>query len=372
MGAGRLRPQLAQRVGDRKRGKDRAHAPRGDRNVERGGGVGRRLDQPPDGPDRRNRHGQAIDDRSRSVGHRNEPPGRTARREHAAAKRIDGDQHARRLERGVDDAPHARIGEAEGVERARQHAEAAKRQGGEDHEYPGGGERSAQPARVAHSWIPIDKAGRKPAERRGGQRKRDHDRRHANLGKRRQFAHSAEPIADQAAHHLGVDRNFPPDRGPKLRIEDARRAGERSPREQLAPRRADARAEVVSFQQHGARGAQVGVEPVVPLLLALELLGRDVGRGRRLARFGRELGKALRRGRKAGRQGGDRPLKRKRQRVALAAQTLQIGVVEVLVPERSFNGGERRAGLVEIERVGFLRASAPKAHEDEDEDDPAQ
>ena len=94
--------------------------------------------------------------------------------------------------------------------------------------------------------------------------------------------------------------------------------------------------------------------------------------GAGFARFGRELGEALRRGREAGRQVGDRPLKRKRQRVALAAQTLQIGVVEVLVPERSFNGGERRAGLVEIERVGFLRASAPKAHEDEDEDDPAQ
>ena len=288
------------------------------------------------------------------------------------AKRIDGDQHARRLERGVDDAPYARIGEAEGVERARQHAEAAKRQRGEDREYPGGGERSAQPARGAHSWIPIDKAARKPAERRGGQRKRDHDRRHANLGKRRQFAHGAEPIADQAAHHLGVHRNFPPDRGPKLRIEDARRAGESSPREQLAPRRADARAEVVSFQQHGARGAQVGVEPVVPRLLALELLGRDVGRRRRFARFGREFSEALRRRREAGRQVGDRPLQGEGERIVLSVQALQIVIGEVLVPERSFNGGERRAGLVEIERVGFLRASAPKAHEDEDEDDPMQ
>ena len=130
--------------------------------------------------------------------------------------------------------------------------------------------------------------------------------------------------------------------------------------------------EVVGFEQHGARGAQVGVEPVVPLLLALELLGRDVRRGRGLARFGREFLEALRRRREAGREVGDRALKRERERVALCAQALQIGVVEGLVPERRFSGGQRRPRLVEIEPVGFLRAGAPKAHEDEGENDPAQ
>ena len=74
--------------------------------------------------------------------------------------------------------------------------------------------------------------------------------------------------------------DFPPDCGPKLRIEDARRADESSLGEQLAPRRADAGAEVVGLQQHGAGGAQFGVEPVVPLLLALEPLDRDVRAGR--------------------------------------------------------------------------------------------
>ena len=135
-------------------------------------------------------------------------------------------------------------------------------------------------ARLAQ--IPVDKSARDPAKRSGGQRKRDHDRRHADLGERRPFADGAEPVADQTPHHLGVYRELPPDSGPKLRIENARRAGEGSLREQLAPRRADARAEVVGFQQHGARGAQVGVEPVVPLLLVLEVLGGDVRRGRRL------------------------------------------------------------------------------------------
>ena len=120
--AGRLGPELAHRGGDRDRGDNRADAPCGDRDIERGGGVGRRLDQPLDGPDRGKRHREAIEDSRRPIADRDEPPGRAPRREHAAAKRIDGDQHARRLERGVDDALHAWIGEIEGVERAGQHA----------------------------------------------------------------------------------------------------------------------------------------------------------------------------------------------------------------------------------------------------------
>ena len=148
---------------------------------------------------------------------------------------------------------------------------------------------SARRSRLgALARIAIDNPAREPAKRRGGQREREHDRGHADLQRqRRPLADRAEPVADQAPHHRGVDREFPPDSGPELRIEDARRAGECLARKQLAPRRADAGREVVGLQQHGAGGAQVGVEPVVPLFLALEFLGRDVGRGRGLARFGR-------------------------------------------------------------------------------------
>ena len=372
LGPDRLGPELAQRVGDRDRSDERGHAPRGDRDVERGGGVGGRLDQPRDGPDRRNRHREAIDDRSRSVADRNEPPGRTSRGQHAASKRIDDDQHPRRFKRGVDEALHARIGKVEGVERAGQHAEAGERQRREEHEYPRGGERAAQPARSAFSWIPVDKTAGEPAERRGSQRQHDHNRRHADLSKHRLFADGVDPIADQAPHHLSVDRDFPPDGGPKLRIEDARRAGESSLREQLAPRRADARAQVVGFQHHGARGAQVGVEPVVPLFLGVEFLGRDVRRGRGLTRFGREFSESLCRGREAGGQVGDRSLQGEGERIALSPQALQARVVEVLVPERRFSGGQRRARLVEVEPMGFLRPCAPKPHEDEGENDPMQ
>ena len=99
------------------------------------------------------------------------------------------------------------------------------------------------------------------------------------FGKRRPFADGAEPIADQIAHHRGVDRDFPPTAAQSCGLRTLDERANVRCCEQLAPRRADARAEVVGFQQHGARGAQVGVEPVVPLLLVLELLGRDVGRG---------------------------------------------------------------------------------------------
>ena len=143
-------------------------------------------------------------------------------------------------------------------------------------------------------------------------------------------------------------------------------------REQLTPRRADARADVVGFQQHGARGAQVCVEPVVPLLLVLEILGGDVRRGRRLTRFGRELVEALRRVREARGQLGDRSLQREGERVALGAQGLQTRVVEVLVPKRRFSRGQRRPRLVEVEPMGLLRARAPKPREDQGENDPAQ
>ena len=161
---------------------------------------------------------------------------------------------------------------------------------------------------------------------------------------------------------VGGDRNFPPDRDPELRIEDARRPGECLAREQLAPRRADAGREVVGLQQHGAGGAQVGVERVVPLFLALELLGRDVGGRRGLARFGRQLREPLGGGGEPRRELRDRPLKSDAERVVLGLEGLQIGVGEVLVPQRRFGRGEGRARLVEIERMARpapRRARAP-------------
>ncbi len=88
--------------------------------------------------------------------------------------------------------------------------------------------------------------------------------------------------------------------------------------EQLAARRADARDRLVGFKQHGARGAEVGVQPVVPLLLVLEVLGGDVRRGRGLAGFWRKFLEALRRSGEAGRQLGDRALQCERERVAFA------------------------------------------------------
>ena len=63
-------------------------------------------------------------------------------------------------------------------------------------------------------------------------------------------------------------------------------------------------------------------------------------------------------------------LKRKRQRIVLGPQGLQIGVGDVLVPERRFGGGERRAGLIEIERVRVLRPGPPERHENEGDDGP--
>ena len=204
-----------------------------------------------------------------------------------------------------------------------------------------------------------------------GQRERERERRNPDLQRRSDaLPDRAEPVADQAPHHLCVDRSFPPDGGPELRIEDARRPGECLAREQLAPRRADPGREVVGLQQHGAGGAQIGVERVVPLFLALELLGRDVGCRRRLARFGRQLRQTLGGRGEPGREVGDRPLKRKRERIVLGSQGLQIGVGDVLVPERRFGGGERRAGLVEIERARVLRPGPPERHEDEGDDGP--
>ena len=58
------------------------------------------------------------------------------------------------------------------------------------------------------------------------------------------------------------------------------------------------------------------------LLLALELLGRDVGGGRGLARFGRQLGEALGRRREAGRERRDLSLKREGERIILPVQAL--------------------------------------------------
>ena len=178
--------ELAQRESDHERNEDRAHAPPGDRDVERGDGVGRGLDQPPGGPDRRDRHGGAIENRSRAVARRREPPGRKAGREHSARERVDGDQRPRGVERRVDHALDARIGKVERVERARQEAEAGERQRREDEEDPCGGERAAEPARRGCAGIATDDPAREPPKRRDGQQQCERDRRNADLQPRRQ------------------------------------------------------------------------------------------------------------------------------------------------------------------------------------------
>ena len=134
----------------------------------------------------------------------------------------------------------------------------------------------------------MDNSARDPCERRRDQHEESGDRRYPNLLHERQpRADAVKPIGDLAPDHLGVDRDFLHDGDPELRIDDAGGSCEGFAREQLTSSRADARAEVVGLQQHGAGGAQVGVQRVVPLLLAREFLCRDVGRGLGLARFGR-------------------------------------------------------------------------------------
>ena len=176
-----LRPELAQRVSDHERGEGRADRPARDRDVERGDGVGRWLDQPLGGPDRRDRHRGAIEDRSRAIAHRHEAPGREAWGDHAPRKRVDSDQDPQGVERRVDEALDARIGKVEGVERARHEAEARERQRREDEEEPRGGKRAAEPARRGGAGIAMEHSAGEPAERRDGQEERKHDRRHADL-----------------------------------------------------------------------------------------------------------------------------------------------------------------------------------------------
>ena len=185
---------------------------------ERGRGVSHRLDQPLDSPDRRERHREAIKDRRRPIADRNEPPGRSSRREQAAAERIDGDQNARRFDGAASMRPCTLGSERSNeLERARQHAEASERQRAEDQKRPGGGERTAQSAwsrRLAR--IPIDKSARDPAKGNRGQRKHDHDRGHADLGEQRPFADRADPVIDQILGYRGIDQGAPVRQRPKV------------------------------------------------------------------------------------------------------------------------------------------------------------
>ena len=63
-------------------------------------------------------------------------------------------------------------------------------------------------------------------------------------------------------------------------------------------------------------------------------------------------------------------LKSDAERVVPGLERLQIGVGEVLVPQRRFGRGEGRARLVEIERMGVLRPGAPGPQEDQGENGP--
>ena len=324
-------------------------------------------------PDRRNRHREAIDDRRRSVAHRKEPPGRASGREHAAAKRVDGDQHTRGLEHGVDDAPHARVGEVEGVERARQHAKAGERQRREQHEHPGCGERAAQPARRARGSVPVHKAAREPAERRRGQRERDHDRRHGDLA-------ASAGRSPTAPNQLPISPRITSASTGASRQTAAQSCGLRTLDERAKVRCANnwRRAALMrvlrsSASSSMARAARRLASSLSCLCFSFSSsLAATSVVGAASPDLGVSSVEALRRGRKAGRQGGDRPLQRQRERVGLRAQALQIGVIEIAAPDRGFSRGQRRARLIEIEPMGFLRAGAPEAHQDEDQNGPVQ
>ena len=82
---------------------------------------------------------------------------------------------------------------------------------------------------------------------------------------------------------LRVARNLARYVDPELRVENARSSGEGLVGEEFAPPRHDASRIVVNCQEHGARGAQLRVEVVVPLLLGVEFgCGGVVGRCGRL------------------------------------------------------------------------------------------
>ena len=166
-----------------------------------------------------------------------------------------------------------------------------------------------------------------------------------------------EPVADQAPHHFGVDRNFPPDGGPELRIEDARRPGECVAREQLPPGHADAGREVVGLSSM-ARAARRLASSVSCRFSGLELLGRHVGRGRGSPALGVSSARRLRR-REPRREIRDRALKGEAERIVLGLQVLEIAVGEFLsLSADSVARAPRASGRDRAD--GVLRPSCPR------------
>ena len=181
------------------------------------------------------------------------------------------------------------------------------------------------------------------------------DRRHARCGGREA---SRRPSAASVLASHGISRD---DAQPQLRIEDARRSGAKVSRANSSRRFAPIRVALSSTSSSmRARGAQVGVERVVLLLLA-----RRARRPRRRspARAPSHCpwsSASVRRGACA--EAASRGV-----RSAIAAcratpsgsfsrpQAQKVGVGEVRLLQRGLDGGQRRAGRLEVERALVVR-----------------
>ncbi len=193
------------------------------------------------------------------------------------------------------------------------------------------------------------------------------------LRRRHAAAQAREPVPDDHRDRSSVGRNFARYAQPQLRIEHRGGAREGLAREQVAPLRPDPGRVVVDFKQQRARGAQIGVERVVLLLLACEFRRRRVGlrnrRGGVVLGLGREFGQALRRRRQTRRHVGDRRLQGDAERIVLRPQALKVGVGEIRLPQRVLDDAQRVAGRFEIERPQVVGRSATdrRQHEGEGE-----
>ncbi len=353
----------------------RPQRPTGDGDVERSDRVGGGLDQPFDRPDRRDRHGAAKQPPRRPVAYGYEPPSQRVQREHPAPDRVDHHEQARGVEERVLHPLHARVAEVEGVERERQDPQSEQRQGGEHEHRPARRERAFQPARRFGGGIAIDDAPRDPVNREGYKREQQHRPSQAEaLRGRKTTADAGQPVPDSPGDRLDIGRNLARNAQPQLRIEDGGRARKRFARKQVATPRSDPGRNVVGFEQHGAGGAQVGVERVVFLLLGFQLRGRGVCRRRGVLVFGlgRQLGEALDRSGEPGRQVGDRRLQSHAERIVLRPEAQEIGVRQIRLLQCVLDAGQRVAGRIEVERPLVLRRGRKHPGKREREDGPAE
>ena len=198
------------------------------------------------------------------VAHRDQAPGRLARRQQAARQRVGDEHQFQAVENGVLQSLQARIRQIERIERIGDREQPEQRDAGEHQRGPDRGEGAPQLARRSHRRIARDDAPRHPADRRGDQAEGDRQAEEAQrLPAREPARDAAQPIVEQAAERRDIVRRLADHARPEQRAENARSAFEGLAREQRAPRRADARIIVVDLQGERARAAQIGVKIVV-------------------------------------------------------------------------------------------------------------